>query len=123
MIDGNTIRITDAQACVIGGPETYSDGCVLAFVRVYTDEGAVSTGECSSAAAGASGFADKAAVPNSLVLEFHGCEIPCWSGLCRRGKPLVQDGIMRVPERHGNGSELDDDVARSLLWNGDTSFH
>ncbi len=56
------MKITDVQACVIGKPEAHSGGCVWTFVRVYTDEGIVGTGECNSAAAGASGFAVKQAI-------------------------------------------------------------
>ncbi len=56
------MKITDVQACVIGRPEPHSGGSVWTFVRVYTDEGLVGTGECSSAGPGASGFATKAAV-------------------------------------------------------------
>lgn len=61
-------------------------------------------------------------VPNFLVLEFHGREIPWWSDLCHGDKPFIQDGFMRVSERPGIGVELDDDVAQSLLWGGDVYF-
>ena len=43
------MKITDVQACVIGKPEPHSGGCVWTFVRIYTDEGIVGTGECNSA--------------------------------------------------------------------------
>ena len=43
------MKITDVQACVIGRNEAHSGGCVWTFVRVYTDEGIVGTGECNSA--------------------------------------------------------------------------
>ena len=56
------MKITDVQACVIGRPEPHSGGCVWTFVRVYTDEGIVGTGECNSAGPGASGFATKQAI-------------------------------------------------------------
>ena len=63
-----------------------------------------------------------AAVPNFLVLEFHGREIPWWQDLCDGDKPFIQDGWMAVSERPGIGVELNDKVAKSLLWNGDTYF-
>jgi galactonate dehydratase len=63
-----------------------------------------------------------ASVPNFLVLEFHGREIPWWSDLCLGDKPFIEDGFMRVSERAGIGVELDDHAAQSLLWNGDTYF-
>lgn len=63
-----------------------------------------------------------AAVPNFLVLEFHGREIPWWEDLCEGDKPFIEDGWMTVSKRPGIGVELDDDVAESLLWEGDTYF-
>lgn len=63
-----------------------------------------------------------AAVPNFLVLEFHGREIPWWNDLCDGDKPFIDNGWMRVSERPGIGVELNDQVARTLLWNGDKYF-
>ncbi|MBK9122269.1 MAG: mandelate racemase/muconate lactonizing enzyme family protein [Chloroflexi bacterium] len=63
-----------------------------------------------------------ASVPNFLVLELHALEIPWWNDLCDGDKPFVQDGFMTVSERPGIGVELNDSVARRLLWNGDTYF-
>ena len=42
------MKITDVRASVIGRQESHSGGCVWTFVRVYTDEGIVGTGECNS---------------------------------------------------------------------------
>lgn len=56
------MKITDVQACVIGREEPASGGSVWTFVRVYTDEGIVGTGECNSGGPGFSGFATKAAI-------------------------------------------------------------
>ncbi len=63
-----------------------------------------------------------AAVPNFLVLEFHGREISWWEDLCDGDKPYIQNGWMAVSEKPGIGVELNDKVAKSLLWNGDTYF-
>ncbi len=62
------------------------------------------------------------AVPNFLFLEFHAREIPWWNDLCKGDKPFVENGVMRVSERPGIGVDLNDDVAKDLLWNGDTYF-
>ena len=43
------VKITDVQACVIGRSVPHSGGSVWTFVRIYTDEGIVGTGECNSA--------------------------------------------------------------------------
>ena len=63
-----------------------------------------------------------ATVPNFLCLEFHGREIPWWNDLCEGEKPFIQNGRMKVSDSPGIGVELNDDVARSLLWNGDGYF-
>ena len=63
-----------------------------------------------------------AAVPNFLFLEFHARDVPWWDDLCDGDKPFIGDGAMTVSERPGIGVELNDEVARSLLWNGDTYF-
>ncbi|MEO8398129.1 MAG: mandelate racemase/muconate lactonizing enzyme family protein, partial [Chloroflexota bacterium] len=56
------MKITDVQACVIGRQEEHSGGSVWTFVRVYTDEGIVGTGECNSGGPGFSGLASKYAI-------------------------------------------------------------
>jgi galactonate dehydratase len=56
------MKITDVQACVIGRREPHSGGSVWTFVRIYTDEGIVGTGECNSGGPGYSGFATKEAI-------------------------------------------------------------
>ena len=63
-----------------------------------------------------------ASVPNFLLLEFHAREIPWWTDLCDGEKPFIEDGCMAVSESPGVGVELNDEVARSLLWKGDTYF-
>jgi galactonate dehydratase len=63
-----------------------------------------------------------AAAANFHVLEFHGREIPWWSDLCDGDKPFIQDGWMAVSDKPGLGVELNDQVAKTLLWNGDTYF-
>jgi len=63
-----------------------------------------------------------ASVPNFLVLELHALNIPWWNDLCDGDKPFVENGYTTVSERPGIGVELNDKVAKSLLWNGDTYF-
>jgi len=63
-----------------------------------------------------------ASVPNFMVLELHALGIPWWNDLCDGDKPFVENGFMTVSERPGIGVELNDAVAKSLLWNGDTYF-
>ena len=61
-------------------------------------------------------------VANFLVLEFHARDVTWWSDLCDGDKPFIEDGWLTVSDRPGNGVELDDNCAKSLLWNGDTYF-
>ena len=61
-------------------------------------------------------------VPNFLVLELHALNIPWWNDLCDGNKPFIENGSMTVSERPGIGVELNDDVAKSLVWNDDTYF-
>lgn len=63
-----------------------------------------------------------ASIPNFLFLEFHARDVPWWNDLCDGDKPFVENGFMTVSERPGLGVELNDKVAKSLLWNGDTYF-
>jgi L-alanine-DL-glutamate epimerase-like enolase superfamily enzyme len=60
--------------------------------------------------------------PNFLLLEFHALNIPWWNDLCDGDRPFVANGAMRLSERPGIGVELNDDVAKSLLWGNDTYF-
>ena len=63
-----------------------------------------------------------AAIPNFLVLEFHGREIPWWNDLCDGDKPFIDNGWMTVSNKPGIGVELNDSVAKKLLWGGDKYF-
>ena len=63
-----------------------------------------------------------AAVPNFLILEFHARDISWWSDLCEGDKPFIERGWMALSERPGIEVELNDEVAQSLLWKGDTYF-
>lgn len=64
-----------------------------------------------------------ASVPNFLVLELHALNIPWWNDLCIGDQPFVENGFMTVSERPGIGVELNDEVAKSLLWKNDTYFN
>lgn len=63
-----------------------------------------------------------AAVPNFLYLELHALGIPWWNDLCEGDKPFIQNGFMPLSERPGIGVELNDEVAKKLVWNGDSYF-
>jgi gluconate/galactonate dehydratase len=54
-----------------------------------------------------------ATLPNFMVLEFHGQDVPFWEDLVTGlPKPLIQNGEIRVPDGPGLGGELNEAVAR-----------
>ena len=63
-----------------------------------------------------------ATIPNFLVLEFHARDVPWWDEFCDGDRPFIRDGWMTVSDRPGLGVELNDTVARSLVWGGDSYF-
>jgi len=63
-----------------------------------------------------------ASIPNFLVLEFHGRDVSWWEEMCVGDRPFIRDGWMEVSEAPGNGVELNDEVAKGLLWEGDQYF-
>ena len=63
-----------------------------------------------------------ASVPNFLFLEFHARDIDWWEELCDGDKPFIKDGVMTVSQRPGIGVELNDAMAKKLLWQGDSYF-
>ena len=63
-----------------------------------------------------------AAIPNFLVLEFHALDVDWFDDLIARPEPTIQDGHLGFSGEPGLGIELDDDVARTHLLEGETWF-
>lgn len=64
-----------------------------------------------------------AAVPNFLVLEWHGMSVPFWDELVLGADgPLIRDGFITVPDAPGLGVELDEAVARRYAKPGEPFF-
>jgi gluconate/galactonate dehydratase len=53
-----------------------------------------------------------ASIPNFLALEWHAASVPFFDELLTTTGPVIEDGYITVPDRPGNGAELDLDVAR-----------
>jgi gluconate/galactonate dehydratase len=54
-----------------------------------------------------------ATMPNFMVLEFHGQDVPFWEDLITGApKPLIENGEIQVPDGPGLGVELNEAVAR-----------
>jgi L-alanine-DL-glutamate epimerase-like enolase superfamily enzyme len=64
-----------------------------------------------------------AAIPNFLVLEFHASDVPFWNDLVEGiPKPIINDGMIRLPDRPGLGVKLNEDVARKYARKGEPFF-
>jgi L-alanine-DL-glutamate epimerase-like enolase superfamily enzyme len=64
-----------------------------------------------------------AAIPNFLVLEFHASDVPFWNDLVEGvPKPIIQNGSIQLPDKHGLGVRLNEDVARKYARKGEPFF-
>jgi gluconate/galactonate dehydratase len=64
-----------------------------------------------------------ATLPNFLVLEFHGQDVPFWDDLVTGvEKPLIRNGEIKVPDGPGLGVELNEEVARRFAKPGEGWF-
>lgn len=52
-----------------------------------------------------------AAIPNFLLLEFHGIDVPWWDDVALGG-PFIKEGYVQVPDAPGLGVELNEEFAR-----------
>lgn len=62
-----------------------------------------------------------ATVPNTFALEWHAREVEWWDDLYQ-GDPLINDGVIQVPETPGLGIELDPSVIGDHLAPGEELF-
>jgi len=120
------IELLQRQACDIIMPDLAKAGGIMEAKRIADIADAyyvpIAPHNVSSPLGMMAACHVMAAVPNFLVLEFHGRDIEWWSDLCQGEKPFIENGWMAVSDRPGIGVELNDDVAKSLLWPGDTYF-
>jgi L-alanine-DL-glutamate epimerase-like enolase superfamily enzyme len=64
-----------------------------------------------------------ASIPNFLVLEFHGSDVPFWDDLVEGvSKPIIQNGSIQLPDKPGLGVKLNEDVARRYARRGEPFF-
>jgi gluconate/galactonate dehydratase len=63
-----------------------------------------------------------ASIPNFLALEWHAASVPFFDELLTSGGPVIEDGYITVPDRPGNGADLDLDVARRYARPGAPFF-
>lgn len=63
-----------------------------------------------------------AGMRNFTLLEFHAMDVPWWDDLVDLPGRIIQDGSIRLPDRPGLGVELNEDVARAHLADGEAFF-
>jgi len=64
-----------------------------------------------------------AAIPNFLVLEFHASDVPFWNDLVEGiPKPIINGGMIRLPDKPGLGVKLNEEVARKYARKGEPFF-
>lgn len=63
-----------------------------------------------------------ASIPNFLALEWHAASVPFFDELLTTDGPVIEDGYITLPDRPGNGAELDLEVARRYARPGEPFF-
>ncbi|HEX8918059.1 MAG TPA: mandelate racemase/muconate lactonizing enzyme family protein [Chloroflexota bacterium] len=64
-----------------------------------------------------------AAIPNFLVLEWHGMSVPFWEDMVTGMEGgIIQDGYITLPDRPGLGVDLNEDVARRYAKRNELFF-
>jgi L-alanine-DL-glutamate epimerase-like enolase superfamily enzyme len=64
-----------------------------------------------------------ASIPNFLALEFHASDVPFWNDLVEGvSKPIIQNGLITVPDKPGLGVTLNEEVARGYARKGELFF-
>jgi len=65
-----------------------------------------------------------AAMPrNFIAFEHHAADVPGWEEFIEGvDKPLIRDGFVRVPDKPGLGIEINEEVARRFLIEGEEFF-
>jgi L-alanine-DL-glutamate epimerase-like enolase superfamily enzyme len=57
-----------------------------------------------------------------LALEFHAIDVPWWDDLIVGEKPIIRDGFIAVPDAPGLGVQLNEEVVRAHLAEGEEFF-
>jgi len=63
-----------------------------------------------------------AATQNFVALEHHDVDTPYWESYIKHDKPIVEKGFVTVPEGPGLGIELNEDVVKEHLKEGEKLF-
>ena len=63
-----------------------------------------------------------AATQNFVALEHHDVDTPYWEDYVTGNKPIVANGFASVPEKPGLGIDLNEDVVKEHLKEGEQFF-
>ena len=112
LIDNRAVDLIHPDVTVCGG--------LLELRRIaeYADLHGVPVAlhSCNGPVAQAAGVHAAAVMMNFVALEYHAVDCPFWADLALGpGRPVVEDGFMRVPDAPGLGIELNEDIVRKHL--------
>jgi L-alanine-DL-glutamate epimerase-like enolase superfamily enzyme len=112
LIDNRAVDFLHPDVTVCGGLTE------LRRIAEYAELNGISLAlhSCNGPVAQAAGVHAAAVMTNFVALEYHAVDCPFWANLATGpGRPIVEDGFMRVPEAPGLGVELNDEVVTRHL--------
>jgi L-alanine-DL-glutamate epimerase-like enolase superfamily enzyme len=120
------IRLIDARAVDLIQPDLASAGGILETKKIgdYGEEHG--TGMAMHFAGSPISFMANvhcaAATKNFIALEHHSVDVPWWEDLVTGDKPLNKNGFVDVPDKPGLGVELNPEVVKEHLVEGEGYF-
>jgi L-alanine-DL-glutamate epimerase-like enolase superfamily enzyme len=126
-LEGGFKELIDKRAVDIVHPDPNTAGGILETKRIGDYASQHGIGFMHHHAAGPVSFLgcvhSAAATENFKWLEHHAVDKPRWEDLVTGiEKPIVQDGYVKVPEKPGIGVELDEEVVKEFLVEGEELF-
>jgi len=127
MLDGGFKNLIDKRAVDIVHPDPNTSGGILETKKIGDYASAKGIGFMHHHAAGPVSFLgavhSAAATENFMWLEHHAVDKPKFEDLVTGiDKPIVQDGYVTVPEKPGIGVELNEDVVKEFIVEGEKMF-
>jgi L-alanine-DL-glutamate epimerase-like enolase superfamily enzyme len=121
------IKLIDARAVDMVHPDLATAGGILETKKIgdYAEERGVAMAMhfAGSPVSFMANVHCAAATQNFVALEHHSVEVPWWEDLVTGiEKPLQRQGFVTVPETPGLGVELNEDVVREHLGEGEGYF-
>lgn len=104
--------LIDARAVSIVTPDGQKCGGLAEMKRIFDDAQLAylqAAPHCIASPLGLMATAHAcAASTNVMCIEYHGVDVPFWQQLV--DGPVIENGMVRVPDRPGLGVELDEDL-------------